>query len=314
MAKYIAHASIDEKGKIAGGAAGDQTAKEVCIRTWYSKSWHFVLRIGTEAVRKQFANNMIDIAKNNNVGYDQNGRNTLLTQAIKVNFDFTKIAVKCECDCSSMVTIALLGAIYTVLGEAAYKQAYAILVVSGNCATTSTLRSRMRKLTMISVVVYDTKDYTDSISKAVFGDIYIREGSHVVAYIGDGNKVIDGKLKVDGEWGRDTTTASQKVFGTIQDGEISHQDSDCKLYLPNCLTSSWEFDETGKGSYFIRQVQTVLADLGYYKGKIDGLCGKQTVMAIQAFLNNQGFNCGKVDGCMGEKTVMAWQMYINSRL
>ena len=314
MAKYIAHSSIDERGKIAGGVAGDQTGKEICIRTMYFKSWHYVLRIATEAVRKQFANNMIDIAKNNNVGYDQSGRNTLLTQAIKVNFDFTKIVVKCECDCSSMVTIALLGAIYTVLGEAAYKQAYAILVVNGNCATTSTLRSRMRKLTMISVVVYSTKDYTDSTSKAVFGDIYIREGSHVVAYIDDGNKVVDGKLKVDGEWGRDTTTASQKVFGTIKDGEVSHQDSDCKEYLENCLTSSWEFDDTGKGSQLIRAIQTFLADLGYYKGQIDGLCGKKTVMAIQEFLNDNGFDCGLVDGYMGEKTVKARQRYINSRL
>lgn len=147
-----------------------------------------------------------------------------------------------------------------------------------------------------------------------FGDIYIREGSHVVAYIGDGNKVIDGKLKVDGEWGRDTTTASQKVFGTIKDGEISHQLYGCKEYLENCLTASWEFDDTGKSSQLIRQIQTVLDDLGYYKGKIDGLCGKQTVMAIQAFLNAQGFNCGLVDGYMGEKTVMAWQQYINSGL
>lgn len=314
MAKYIAHSSIDERGKIAGGVAGDQTGKEICIRTMYFKSWHYVLRIATEAVRKQFANNMIDIAKNNNVGYDQSGRNTLLTQAIKVNFDFTKIVVKCECDCSSMVTIALLGAIYTVLGEAAYKQAYAILVVNGNCATTSTLRSRMRKLTMISVVVYSTKDYTDSTSKAVFGDIYIREGSHVVAYIDDGNKVSDGKLKVDGEWGRSTTSKTQEVFGTIADGEISHQDKDCKLCLPNCLTSSWEFDETGKGSLLIRTIQDFLNNKGYNLGKEDGLCGKKTVKAIQQFLNDREFNCGAVDGCMGEKTVMAWQQYINSRL
>lgn len=121
-------------------------------------------------------------------------------------------------------------------------------------------------------------------------------------------------LKVDGEWGRDTTTKTQVVFGTIVDGEVSHQDSDCKPYLDNCLTASWEFDSTGKGSQLIRAIQTFLAKLGYYKGKIDGLCGKQTVMAIQAFLADLGLYSGKIDGEMGPKTVTGWQTYINGRL
>lgn len=122
------------------------------------------------------------------------------------------------------------------------------------------------------------------------------------------------ELAVDGEWGRDTTTASQKVFATIEDGEISHQLQSCKKYLPNCLTVSWEFDDTAKGSLLIRKIQTFLDELGYYKGEIDGLCGKKTVMAIQTFLNANGFNCGDVDGIMGENTVKAWQMYINSMI
>lgn len=211
MAKYIAHASIDENGTAKNGCAGDQTTKEVCIRTWYPKSWNYVLRIENEEVRIQFANNMIDIAKNNNIGYDQNQRNTLLTQAKKVDFDFSKITVKCECDCSSMVTIALLGAIYIVLGEDAYDEAYETLVVSGNCATTSTLKNRMLKLTMFKVSVYASSDYTDGTSKAVFGDIYNKAGSHVVCYIDTGSKVTKTVTKsvtaTDSAKSKDTTLA-----------------------------------------------------------------------------------------------------------
>ena len=40
----IGHASIDENNKTKGGVAGDQTSKEVCIRTWYSKPWQYILR------------------------------------------------------------------------------------------------------------------------------------------------------------------------------------------------------------------------------------------------------------------------------
>lgn len=195
MAKYIAHSSIDERGNIIGGEAGDQTAKEVCIRTMYFSSWDMVLRIENEKVRTQFANNMIDLAKNNNVGYDQGQRNSLLAQAKKVNFDFSKITTKCECDCSSAITACVLGAIHKVLGEESYNKAYKVLVVEGNSATTSTLKSRMSKLTNIDlkVSVFTASAYVNDTAKAVFGDIYNKAGSHVICYIDDGVKKEDKK-------------------------------------------------------------------------------------------------------------------------
>lgn len=188
MAKYIAHSSIDENGKAHGGEAGDQTGKEVCIRTWYSNKWDTVLRIDNETVRNQFGNNMIDIAQNDKIGYDQYQRNTLHTAALKTNFDFSKITTACECDCSSAVTIALLGAIYTVLGKDSYEKAKAELVSGSNCATTRTLKTRMLKLDMVKTTAYTLTAYTGKTDNAVFGDIYLKTGSHVVAYIDDGNK------------------------------------------------------------------------------------------------------------------------------
>lgn len=206
MTKYIAHASIGENGKITGGSAGDQTGKEVCIRTWYSKPWGYVLRLKNEALRKQFANNMIDIAKNDNVGYNQSSRNGLLTQAIKVNYVFTKITTKCNTDCSAMVTAALLGAIYTILGKTEYQKAYKVLYAGNNCRTTSTLRSALNSLGYITV--YSTSAYTGSTTNLVYGDILLKEGSHVVCYVDTGSKVSTStatssntKITVDGEWG-----------------------------------------------------------------------------------------------------------------
>lgn len=188
MAKYIAHSSIDERGKIAGGQAGDQTKKEICVRTWYDMQATQVFRITNEEIRKQFANNMIDCANNDNIGYDQNQRNTVLTEAEKVGFDFSAIKTKCESDCSSLATVCLLGAIYKVLGKDAYLKAKAVLVAGGNCATTSTLKARLENLEDVEVLVYTSKEYTRGTSKAVYGDIYNRPGSHVVAYIDDGRK------------------------------------------------------------------------------------------------------------------------------
>lgn len=42
----VVHASINEKGTITGGAPGDQTGKEICVRSFYTPSygWDCVLR------------------------------------------------------------------------------------------------------------------------------------------------------------------------------------------------------------------------------------------------------------------------------
>lgn len=40
----IVHASINEKGTVTGGKPGDQTGKEICIRSYYNKPWDSILR------------------------------------------------------------------------------------------------------------------------------------------------------------------------------------------------------------------------------------------------------------------------------
>lgn len=40
----IVHASINENGGVTGGASGDQTGKEICVRSYYNKPWDYVLR------------------------------------------------------------------------------------------------------------------------------------------------------------------------------------------------------------------------------------------------------------------------------
>ena len=55
MAIRIGHASIDETGKISGGAAGDQNGKEVCIRNWYNGGWGFLARAKNAGTAEKIA-------------------------------------------------------------------------------------------------------------------------------------------------------------------------------------------------------------------------------------------------------------------
>ena len=107
MAVKIGHACIDEKGKARGGSSGDQTKKEVCTRNWYNKPWTSVIRPKDSAVAEKMAKAMEQACANDKIGYDQNQRTTLFTQAKAVNWDLSKIKTACECDCSSLVAVCV---------------------------------------------------------------------------------------------------------------------------------------------------------------------------------------------------------------
>lgn len=51
----IVHASIDENGRATGGKTGDQTGREICVRSYYkySKGWDKVLRYVGSAKKEE---------------------------------------------------------------------------------------------------------------------------------------------------------------------------------------------------------------------------------------------------------------------
>ena len=182
MAIKIAHASKDERNTYKNGKAGDQTGVEVYIRSWYSRPWNYVIRFKDKTMREKVAKAMELACKNDNIGYDQNQRNTLLTKARSVGYDPSKVTSTCETDCSALVTLAC---IYAGISESA-------LVVSGNSATTTTLRSRLLKTGKVEV--FSTTKYTGSDNYLLRGDILLKEGAHVAVAIEDGNKAKEEKV------------------------------------------------------------------------------------------------------------------------
>lgn len=107
MAVRIGHASIDERGRVSGGAAGDQTGREVCTRSWYNKPWIAVIRPKEKSAAEKIARAMEQACANNNIGYDQSQRTTLFTQAKAKNWNLAAIRTKCETDCSALVAVCV---------------------------------------------------------------------------------------------------------------------------------------------------------------------------------------------------------------
>ncbi len=177
MSVLIGHASIDENGKANSGTAGDQTAKEVCTRSWYNKPWNVVLRPKDANVAEKMAKAMEQACANNKIGYDQYQRNTLYTQAQKVNFDLSKITTACECDCSSLVCICAIAA-----GIPAGS-----LYISGNMRVTSNMRAAFKNTGKFEVLT-DSK-YLTSDKYLKRGDILLKEASHTALVLSNGSGV-----------------------------------------------------------------------------------------------------------------------------
>lgn len=181
MSVRIGHASIDERGNASGGAAGDQTGKELCIRNWYSKGWVVLLRAKDPAVRKKIAESCVSACNNENLGYDQGGRNTGLQAAKKVDWDFSKIAEKAEFDCSSLVSACVQAAGVSVWD-------------GGNAPTTRTLESVL-SATGAFEALREVK-YLSGTECLLKGDILLKPGFHVVVVLDDGTGYIVNKPKI----------------------------------------------------------------------------------------------------------------------
>ena len=158
MAIKIGHASIDERGKASGGAAGDSTKKEVCTRSWYSGGWHTVLRPKTGTLAEKSAKACEAACANDHIGYDQGQRNTLNAKAKAVFYDISKITADCACDCSALMHVcAIAGG--------------ANLTYGSNALTTRTMVHAFEKSG-------DYEKLTDS--KYLISDKYLKRGDVLV--------------------------------------------------------------------------------------------------------------------------------------
>ncbi len=173
MSVKIGHASIDERGKARGGAAGDQTGREVCTRNWYNKPWIAVIRPKNSKTAEKIAKAMEAACANNNIGYDQNERTTLYIKAKANNWNIAGIKSKCETDCSALVAVCVNAAGISVSKDIYTGNEKSALVATGKF----TAHTESKYLT------------TDNYLKR--GDILLASG-HTAVVLSNGSKAAAG--------------------------------------------------------------------------------------------------------------------------
>ena len=173
MSVLIGHASCDENRRASGGKAGDQTGREVCIRSWYNANWDRLIRAKSPTVAEKMARFVEDVCKGNYVGYDQGQRNTLRDVARAANWDGSKIKTKCETDCSAFMTVA---------AEAA---GIAVKYMEGwNAPVTQTMCPTFKDTGAFEV--FSDSKYLTGTDYLKRGDILVRQSGHTAMVLSNG--------------------------------------------------------------------------------------------------------------------------------
>jgi hypothetical protein len=239
MSVKIGHASLDENRKARGGAAGDQTKKEVCIINWYNKPWTTVIRPKDSKVAEKIAFAMEQACANDKIGYDQTQRTTLYAQAKAHNWDLSKITTACECDCSSLVAVCVNAAGISVSKDIYTGNQMAALKATGKFD------------------VYTDAKYVGGSSYLKRGDVLLGTG-HTAIVLSDGDNAIENK----------TTSNSINVVTSTKKATDPARFFDKGMAGTYKTTASWLNVRNGAGvtkkSMVVIPKGTVVKHYGYY--------------------------------------------------
>lgn len=340
MPVYVGSARIDERGKISGGSAGDQTGKEVAYQKWYlhSKGW-VVIRAKDDNVRNKIAYAMKAACDNNKIGYDQRNRYGLYNAVKKLGFDPAKCNVNTETDCSALVRVCICYAIgrsipdFNTAGQLNVLKntgLFDIYTDDNHCKKSDYLlpgdilvtKTKGHTVAVISVPSTNTsKPTTPSNTSTV---TILKKGS-----TGDQVKTLQTKLnilgynlKVDGSFGSITDKAVrdfQKKYGLYVDGivgektikkldeVIASMSNNSSVTTPLVTIAKATLKKGAKGDN-VKVLQNNLNAIIKSGLKVDGSFGTITETSVKTFQKKYGLY---VDGIYGPKSEAKMNSLLN---
>lgn len=269
----ISNCGHDERGRYAGGKAGDQTGTEYQIMNWYSRPWLCVLRFNDAKIAAMIADMATKAAQNNLIGYDQgtagnsNDRYSFWRHLKASNYDPAQITIACESDCSASTAAIVKGAGYR-LNNAKLKAVSIYL----------TTRNMRQALKNAGAKVLTDKKYLTSGDYLKAGDILLNDSHHVAIAVTSGSKSSNTANNT-------TTTITTKGAGYMFEPKLVKLGSEgtSVLLLQEILIARGFKGKNGKALSLSRKADanTIYALKQYQKSRngvlsVDGECGKNT--------------------------------------
>lgn len=269
----ISNCGHDERGRYAGGKAGDQTGTEYQIMNWYSRPWLCVLRFNDAKIATMIADMATKAAQNNLIGYDQgtagnsNDRYSFWRHLKASNYDPAQITVACESDCSASTAAIVKGAGYR-LNNAKLKAVSIYL----------TTRNMRQALKNAGAKVLTDKKYLTSGDYLKAGDILLNDSHHVAIAVTSGSKSSNTANNT-------TTTITTKGAGYMFEPKLVKLGSEgtSVLLLQEILIARGFKGKNGKALSLSRKADenTIYALKAYQKSRngvlvVDGECGENT--------------------------------------
>lgn len=334
MAVKIGSARLDERGKITGGAAGDNTGKEVSYQNWYkhSKGW-VVIRAKDATVRKRIADAMRAACTNNNIGYDQSNRSGLYNAVKNLGYNPAKCTVLTETDCSALVRVCSCYALQKNIKDFNTSGEKSVLLATGDFEALTDVKytNSPDYLMEGDILVTKTKGHTVVVltdgDKAYFvteaaeptlkkGD----KGSEVRKLQDNLNKVINAGLQVDGSYGQktyDAVAAFQTKYGLTVDGcygpktaakMIDALNGNAPVVTKPVKIATYTLKKGTKGS----NVKTLQENLNMVINaglEVDGSFGPKVEAAVKEFQRKYGLT---VDGIYGKNSYNKMKSLLNA--
>lgn len=203
----ISNCGHDERGKYAGGKAGDQTGTEYQIMNWYSRPWLCILRFEDAKIAAMIADMATKAARNDLIGYDQgtagnsNDRYTFWQHLKASNYDPAQITIACESDCSASTAAIVKGAGYR-LNNAKLKAVSIYL----------TTRNMRQALKNAGAKVLTDKKYLNSGDYLKAGDILLNDSHHVAIAVTSGSESGDTSTNTTTKTNASTTLSKTPKF------------------------------------------------------------------------------------------------------
>ena len=252
----IGHAKSNEFGTATGGKPGNQNGRELMIENWYlnSKGWN-LLRAKSAAVAAKIAQAARAACVNRQIGYCQNTRNQLQTEAAKFGFDPAKVTKAVNTDCSALVRVCLAFA--------------GITVPNIHTATMVDILMKTGMFELITDANHTTKpDFLRT------GDILVtRTKGHTVVILNDGVKA--GTTATPAT----TTSASGTSRPTLREGSKGNDVKDMQGML---VSAGGDLGKWGAdGSFGPATLAAVRAFQTANGLSVDGVVGPKTWAALE---------------------------------